>query len=227
MSENTTQLHYLQKNIIFKSSLTDHNISFMATAKKKPAKKATKTPTIKKAAAKKIAVKKSAPKKVAAKKKSASKKPAKAIMERPTTVNAYLTFNGNCEEAFNHYRSVFGGEFIYFGRFKDVPGAIENNKVSAADADKIMHVSLPISAETIVMGSDTSESMGQKATAGNNFSLSVGTGNKKEADRLFNGLSKGGKITMPMNTAFWGSYFGMFTDKFGIQWMISYVHNNN
>ena len=148
-------------------------------------------------------------------------------MERPTTVNAYLTFNGNCEEAFNHYRSVFGNEFVYFGRFKDVPGAMEGNRVQAADANKIMHVSLPISNETMLMGSDTSETMGHNVTAGNNFSISVGTGSKKEADRLFTGLSKGGKITMAMNSAFWGSYFGMFTDRFGIQWMISFVQNNN
>ncbi len=198
----------------------------MATAKKKTAKKATKKPVVKKAAAKKNAVKKTAPKKAVAKKKSPAKRSA-PIMERATTVNAYLTFNGDCEAAFNLYKSVFGGEFIYFGRFKDVPGSMEGNRVKAEDAEKIMHVSLPISNETILMGSDTSEAMGQKATAGNNFSPSVGTGSKKEADRLFNGLSKGGKITMPMNSAFWGSYFGMFTDKFGIQWMISFVQNNN
>ncbi len=198
----------------------------MATAKKKPAIKTSNNPSVKKAVAGKVAVKKTAPKKAIAKKKPASKK--SPVREgRPTTVNAYLTFNGNCEEAFNLYKSVFGGEFVYFGRFKDVRGAMEGKKVSAADAEKIMHVSLPISMETILMGSDTSEAMGQKATAGNNFSLSVGTGSKREADKLFNGLSAGGKITMPMNTAFGGSYFGMFTDRFGIQWMISYVQTNN
>ena len=138
-----------------------------------------------------------------------------------TLVNVYLTFNGNCEEAFNFYKSVFGGEFSYIGRFKDMP-ADESKKMPAADAEKIMHVSLPISKETMLMGSDVGGEWAPHFTAGNNFSISINTDSKSEADRLFNGLSAGGMVTMPMNKTFWGDYFGMFTDKFGINWMVSF-----
>ena len=138
-----------------------------------------------------------------------------------TLVNVYLTFNGNCEEAFNFYKSVFGGEFPYIGRFKDMP-ADESKKMPAADAEKIMHVSLPISKETMLMGSDTGGEWASNYSRGNNFSVSISTDSKAEADRLFNGLSAGGNATMPMNKTFWGDYFGMFTDKFGINWMVSF-----
>ena len=138
-----------------------------------------------------------------------------------TLVNVYLTFNGNCEEAFNFYKSVFGGDFPYMGRFKDMP-AEEGKKVSDADANKIMHVSLPISKETMLMGSDVGGEWAPHYSAGNNFSISINTDSKNEADRLFNGLSAGGMVTMPMNKTFWGDYFGMFTDKFGINWMVSF-----
>jgi PhnB protein len=136
-----------------------------------------------------------------------------------TTVNTYLTFNGNCEEAFNFYKSVFGGQFQYLGRFKDMP-PMGDKAVPLSEGDRIMHVSLPISKETILMGSDTSEVSGP-AVAGTNFSISVSTDTKAEADKLFKGLSTGGKETMPMDNTFWGSYFGMLTDKFGINWMVS------
>jgi len=138
-----------------------------------------------------------------------------------TTVNAYLTFNGNCEEAFNFYKSVFGGEFPYLGRFKDMP-ADEANKMTGEDGERIMHVSLPISKETMLMGSDTGGEWASNYSQGNNFSISINTGSKADADRLFNGLSAGGTVTMPMNKTFWGDYFGMFTDKFGISWMVSF-----
>jgi len=138
-----------------------------------------------------------------------------------TTVNVYLTFNGNCEEAFNFYKSVFGGEFPYIGRFKDMP-AEGGKPVPAEDAEKIMHVSLPISKETMLMGSDTGGEWASNYSHGNNFSISISTDNKTEADRLFNGLSTGGQVTMPLNKTFWGEYFGMFTDKFGINWMVSF-----
>ncbi|HMS35034.1 MAG TPA: VOC family protein [Ignavibacteria bacterium] len=139
-----------------------------------------------------------------------------------TTVNIYLTFNGNCEEAFNFYKSVFGGEYPYIGRFKDMPTHEGQKAMSPEDGEKIMHVSLPISKETILMGSDTAGEWAVHYSKGNNFSVSVTTDSKAEADRLFEGLSEGGKQTMPMNKTFWGSYFGMFTDKFGINWMISF-----
>ena len=138
-----------------------------------------------------------------------------------TLVNVYLTFNGNCEEAFTFYKSVFGGEFPYMGRFKDMP-ADESKKMPDADANKIMHVSLPISKETMLMGSDVGGEWSPHFSVGNNFSISINTDSKNEADRIFNGLSAGGIVTMPMNKTFWGDYFGMFTDKFGINWMVSF-----
>lgn len=140
------------------------------------------------------------------------------------TVNAYLTFNGNCEEAFNFYKSVFGGEFTYMGKFKDMP-AMGGEEVSAEEADKIMHVSLPISQETTLMGSDSSDAYGKATVIGNNISLSVNADSKEEADRIFKGLAEGGKITMEMNNTFWGAYFGMLVDKFGINWMMNFDTN--
>ena len=138
------------------------------------------------------------------------------------TINPYLTFNGNCEAAFTFYKSVFGGEFPYLGRFKDMPPAEGCDPLPAEEGEKIMHVSLPISAETILMGSDSSEAFGQATIVGNNFSISINTDSTAEADKLFEGLSAGGIVTMPMNKTFWGAYFGMFTDKFGINWMINH-----
>ncbi len=137
------------------------------------------------------------------------------------TVNVYLTFNGKCEEAFTFYKSVFGGEFPYIGRFKDMP-ADEANTMSKADGDRIMHVSLPVSKETMLMGSDTGGEWASNYSTGNNFSISITAGSMEEADILFKGLSAGGTVTMPMNKTFWGDYFGMFTDKFGISWMVSF-----
>lgn len=141
-----------------------------------------------------------------------------------TTVNVYLTFNGNCLEAFNFYKSVFGGEFPYMGRYKDMPN--EGGKPRLPEDDeKIMHISLPISQETMLMGSDTGGEWASSYKPGNNFSLSITTDSKESADRLFNGLSAGGLVTMPMAKTFWGDYFGMFTDQFGIAWMISFNEN--
>lgn len=138
-----------------------------------------------------------------------------------TTVNIYLTFNGNCEEAFTLYKSVFGGEFPYVGRFKDMPSD-GGKPMPAEDADKIMHISLPISKETVLLGSDTGGGWVPNFIKGNNFSISIATDSKEEADRLFNGLSAGGEVTMPMNKTFWAEYFGTFNDKFGISWMVSF-----
>lgn len=138
-----------------------------------------------------------------------------------TTVNAYLTFNGTTEEAFNFYKSVFGGEFTYMGRFKDMPADENCPPPTEAEGNRIMHVSLPISKETILMGSDSTSFSGD-VTFGNNFSVSINTDSKEKADQLFNGLSAGGTIIMPMEKTFWGAYFGMFTDKFGINWMVNF-----
>lgn len=137
-----------------------------------------------------------------------------------TTVNIYLNFNGNCEEAFNFYKSVFGGDFPYVGRFKEMP--TEGGKALPLEmGEKIMHISLPISAETILMGSDTGGEWASSFLQGNNFSISINTDSTQEAERLFNGLSAGGNITMPLSKTFWGAYFGMFADKFGVNWMIN------
>jgi len=137
------------------------------------------------------------------------------------TVNIYLTFNGNCEEAFNFYKSVFGGEFPYIGRFKDMPPGEGDPKLNPGEENRIMHVSLPISKETMLMGSDTGGEWGAGYLQGNNFSISITAVDKGEADKLFNGLSAGGKVTMPLSKTFWSDHFGMFTDKFGINWMVS------
>jgi PhnB protein len=135
------------------------------------------------------------------------------------TLNPYLNFKGNTEEAFNFYKSVFGGEFKELQRFKDTP---EADRVPENEKDKLMHISLPIGPGNILMAIDALESMGHKLTVGNNFYLSLSADSESEADKLFNGLSSGGKATMPLQKTFWGSYFGMVTDKFGINWMVSY-----
>lgn len=137
------------------------------------------------------------------------------------TVNVYLTFNGNCEAAFNFYKSVFGGEFPYIGRFGEMPPS-EDGKTNPDDANKIMHVSLPISKETMLMGSDTAGEWSAHFKQGNNYAISINTDSREEADKLFNGLSAGGKVTMPLANTFWGAYFGMFEDQFGIHWMVNY-----
>jgi PhnB protein len=143
-----------------------------------------------------------------------------------TTVNIYVTYNGNCEEAFGFYKSIFGGEFSYVGRFKDMP-PMDGKTCPPEDDEKIMHIGLPISKETQLMGCDSSDAFGQATTIGNNFSISINTDSKEEADRLFNGLSEGGIVTMPMNNTFWGDYFGMFTDKYKINWLVSFAANQN
>lgn len=140
----------------------------------------------------------------------------------PTT-NVYLNFNGNCKEAFAFYQSVFGGEFSFYGTFGEMEPQ-ENYPTAESDKDMIMHVSLPISKETILMGSDTGSNY-PDVTFGNNFSIYVDTESKDEANRLFAALSVEGKITMPLEDTFWGSYFGSLEDKFGVNWMVSYDLN--
>src|SRR5262245_53746048 len=135
-----------------------------------------------------------------------------------TMVNPYLNFTDNCEEAFKFYKSVFGGDFATVMRFKDVPAEYQGD---ASEREKIMHIALPIGQGTMLMGSDTPASMGS-AKPGTNFGISISTGSETEADRLFKGLSAGGQVTMPLDKAFWGDYFGMLTDKFGVPWMVSY-----
>ncbi len=137
------------------------------------------------------------------------------------SANVYLNFNGNCEEAFNFYKSVFGGEFPYVGRYKDMPPSPDGKTFPEDQGNRIMHMSLPIGDGTYILGSDTGGEWASSYKEGNNFSISLNASSNEEADKLFNGLSAGGQVTMPMANTFWGSYFGMFTDKFGINWMVS------
>lgn len=141
------------------------------------------------------------------------------------TINPYLIFNGNCEEAFLFYQSVFGGEFPYIGKFKDMPATENATELSAEEGNRIMHVCLPIG-ETVLMGSDSNSASGDVAF-GSNVSISINVKSKQEADRIFNGLSAGGNAFMPMSDTFWGAYFGMFVDKFGINWMVNFDKNEN
>ena len=140
-----------------------------------------------------------------------------------STINPYLNFPGNTEEAFKFYQSVFGGEFIGgISRFKDTP---EANKLSKEEQEKVMHIALPVGNGQMLMGTDALKSMGQSVTMGNNMYISIHPENKKEADKLFNELSEGGKIEMELQDTFWGGYFGSFTDKFGVKWMVHYQEN--
>ncbi len=139
------------------------------------------------------------------------------------TVNPYLIFNGDCEDAFFHYKSVFGGDFTYMGRFSEMPPSEDENcpPPSQEEANRIMHVCLPIGKETILMGSDSTSQSGD-VTFGSNISVSVNTESKEEADRIFNGLAAGGTTIMPMTSTFWGAYFGMCIDRFGVHWMVNF-----
>ncbi len=140
------------------------------------------------------------------------------------TLNPYLNFAGNTEDAFNFYRSVFGGTFTMLQRFRDTP---EAGRVPDPEKDKIMHVSLPLGKANTLMATDALESMGHKLKVGNNFSLSIEADSKAEAERIFTGLSQNGTVTMMLGDTFWGAYFGMVTDRFGIQWMISFTYGQH
>ncbi|WP_210489198.1 VOC family protein [Rufibacter aurantiacus] len=135
------------------------------------------------------------------------------------TLHPYLNFNGNTEEAFNFYKSVFGGEFLVLQRFSDIPDA---GRIPAHELDKIMHIALSIGQGTILMGTDSLESMGHTVTMGNNFHLSLDTQSVEEATNIFKALSEGGKVDMPLEKTFWGAYFGMLTDRFNIKWMVNH-----
>ncbi|MCF8295162.1 MAG: VOC family protein [Bacteroidales bacterium] len=137
------------------------------------------------------------------------------------TTNIYLNFDGNCLEAFEFYKTIFGGEFPYVGTFGDMPPMEGMPEVPADEKARIMHVSLPISAETNLMGSDIMPSMGQKLLVGNNFSISVMADTTEDADRIFNALAVKGEITMPLAKTFWGAYYGQLIDQFGISWMLN------
>jgi PhnB protein len=135
-------------------------------------------------------------------------------------LNVYLNFAGNAEEAFNFYRSVFGKEFKSVERFMDIP--VEGVDIPEKDQNKIMHISLPIGNEDLLMASDSLESLGQKLSIGNNVYISVHAESKEEADRIFTALSEGGTVEMPISYQPWGYYYGSFADKFGVMWMINF-----
>jgi PhnB protein len=137
-------------------------------------------------------------------------------------INPYLNYNGNAEEAFNFYKSVFGGEFAKVMRFKDMssPEFI----VAESEAEKIMHIALPIG-KNVLMANDVPESMGKTNENENRSKIAISAASKEEADKLFNGLSAGGQIEMPIAHSPWGSYFGMFRDKYGIEWMVDFDPN--
>ena len=135
------------------------------------------------------------------------------------SINPYLNFLGNTEEAFNFYKSVFGGEFVKIVRFKDLSN--EGFVVSEKEANKIMHIALPIG-NNILMANDVPEIMGKTNERENRSKISIRAESREEADKLFNGLSAGGEIEMPISDSPLGSYFGMFRDKFGIEWMVDF-----
>lgn len=135
-------------------------------------------------------------------------------------VNPYFHFADQAEEAMNFYKSVFGGEFRIFQRYRDVPGG---EKMPAEDQELIMHITLDIGKGILLMASDTPGAMGPKPEPGNNYHICIQAESEAEADRYFNGLSPKGRVEMPMNKTFWGAYFGMLADRFGIRWMINYT----
>lgn len=137
-----------------------------------------------------------------------------------TKVHTYLNFAGNAEEAFEFYRSVFGGEFSSRVRFQDMP--MEGVDIPEQDQDKMMHIALPIGHADILMASDALESLGQQLSQGNNVYVSLHPDSREEADRIFSSLSQGGEVEMPIADQVWGDYFGSFKDKFGVRWMVNH-----
>ena len=139
-------------------------------------------------------------------------------------INPHINFNGNAEEAFNFYKSVFGGEFAKIIRFKDI--ASSEFPVAENEANKIMHIALSIG-KNFLMANDVPESMGRTNENENRSKIFIIAESREEADKLFNGLSAGGAVEAPMGEIPWGSYFAMFRDKFGIEWMVDFDPKNN
>ncbi len=140
-------------------------------------------------------------------------------------INPHINFNGNAEEAFTFYKSVFGGEFSKVMRFKDLLSP--DYVVPEKEANKIMHIALPIGKNNALMANDVPEFMGQVNENENRSKIAVSAESKEEADKIYNGLSAGGKIEMPIGESPWGTYFGMFRDKYGIEWMVDFDPKNN
>ena len=139
-------------------------------------------------------------------------------------INPHINFNGNAEEAFNFYKSVFGGEFEKIIRFKDISGA--EFPIAENEANKIMHIALPIG-KSFLMANDVPEIMGKTNENENRSKIFISAESREEADKLFSGLSAGGNVEMPVGDSPWGSYFAMFRDKFGIEWMVDFNSKNN
>lgn len=143
------------------------------------------------------------------------------------STSIYLNFARNTEEAFNFYRSVFKTEFSWpISRMGDAPAAPGQLPLSDADKKLVMHVALPLMGGVELMGTDAPETMGFKLNPGNNVYINLQPDTRAEADRLFNALSEGGRIDMPLSDMFWGAYFGSLTDRFGVQWMINCESKN-
>lgn len=140
------------------------------------------------------------------------------------SINPHVNFNGNAEEAFNFYKSVFGGEFSRIVRFKDL--ASDDFPVAQHEENKIMHIALSIG-KNFLMANDVPEIFGKTNENENRSKIVVHAESKEEADKIYNGLSVGGQVEMPISDSPWGSYFGMFRDKYGIEWMVEFDANNN
>ena len=134
------------------------------------------------------------------------------------SLETYLFFDGNCREVFEFYRSVFGGEFLVLQTFRDGPPDMD---VPEAELDRIMHVSLPIGS-SVLMGSDSCSAFGPPPVVGSNFGISIAGESREHCDEVFARLSEGGTVKMPMQETFWGAWFGSWTDRFGVSWMINY-----
>lgn len=138
-----------------------------------------------------------------------------------TTITAYVNYDGTCEEAFNFYAAVFKGSSLSLDRFSSMPNAAE---MPPSTQNKIMHAALTLGNQGMIMGSDVVPGMGGDVVFGNSFGLTLQPDSEEEAARLFNALSEGGTVTMPLEKTFWNATFGMFTDKFGVNWMVNYDH---
>lgn len=139
-------------------------------------------------------------------------------------INPHINFNGNAEEAFGFYKSVFGGEFSTIVRFKDISSP--EHPIEEKEANKVMHIALPIG-KSFLMGNDVPESMGRTNENENRSKIVIIAESKEEADNLYNGLSAGGNIEVPIGDSPWGTYFGMFRDKYGIEWMVDFDPKSN
>jgi len=141
-------------------------------------------------------------------------------------VNVYLNFDGRCEEAFDFYKSIFGGEFVDgISRFGDMPAGNDMPPLPEEVANEVLHVSLPVMG-SILMGSDAPSAMGTPpVTSGTNMHIVLSPDSRAETERIFNALADGGEVTMALQDAFWGSYFGTCTDRYGVQWMLDYAES--